>query len=71
MNRESCKECGGKMIESIALLDNVAEMGVPDFIGNTADTPGQTVHFRSNGQRYSCLKCSQCGWSVMAVKEKQ
>lgn len=52
------------MIDSVALEDDIADMGIPDFAGNTVDSHGQTVTFKSSGKLKSCKKCAECGWSV-------
>ena len=60
----TCKKCNGQMIESTALMNDSAVMGIPDFDGNMAHSSGQTITFKSSGRRHDCLKCSDCGWSV-------
>ena len=42
------------MIDSVALEDDIADMGIPDFAGNTVDSHGQTVTFKSSGKLKSC-----------------
>lgn len=59
----TCPRCSGQMIKSVGLLDNIGHMGIPDFPGNTVDSVGQTVTYRSNGKLYKCLKCEDCGHS--------
>ena len=61
---QQCKKCEGPMFKSVALKDDIAEMGIPDFPGSDVISRGQTVTLKSDGKLHDCMKCSWCGWSA-------
>lgn len=60
---DKCRRCGGSMVPSKALL-NTWVAGVPDFPGSE-DLTGQTMHHGGPGKLVDCLKCADCGWSLL------
>lgn len=62
-----CRKCGGEMKPSKAFVDRQVPMtGAPDFPGDDPNAPGQTITPKPVGdQMANCLKCEDCGWSVM------
>ena len=58
--RETCKQCGGKMLPGKAIRETLA--GMADFPGGEV----VTVSPGGAGKLVDCLKCTQCGWSVTA-----
>lgn len=55
-----CKCCGGAMAPGQALEQTFA--GIPDFPGGAV----VTMSPRGPGKLVDCMKCENCGWSVMA-----
>lgn len=55
----TCDKCGAEMQPGKAMLSTVT--GSPDLIG------GEVVTFSPGGpgKLVDCMKCPQCGWSVM------
>ena len=56
--RETCKQCGGKMLPGKAIKETLT--GMADFSGGEV----VTVSPSGAGKLIDCLKCTQCGWSV-------
>lgn len=60
-----CPKCDGEMKPGKAILQTW-EAGVPDFPGQTI---GITMHAGGPGRLSDCLKCSQCGYSIMPIED--
>ena len=59
----NCKHCEIVMAEGVAIKNDTADFGIPDF-GEVAGGDGQTFTMQSSGKIYNVLKCPDCGYSV-------
>lgn len=58
-----CARCGGEMKPGKALLNTLA--GYPDFPGDTGRESGSTMSYTGPPALVDCLKCLDCGRSVI------
>lgn len=54
-----CKQCGGVMKRGVAIDQTYT--GTPDFAGGEV----VTVSPGGSGKLVACLKCQDCGWSMV------
>lgn len=58
-----CRKCGGQMRPGVAMAQTFVG-SVPDFAG---DDHASTMSAGGPGVMTGCMKCEDCGWSVIGV----
>lgn len=58
-----CRKCGGAMKPGKAMWQTF--IGAPDFPGDKGTELGCTISPGGPGKLIDCMKCEQCGWSLV------